>query len=440
MNYGFDSPSVITAWDVWGGIVVLPFLILLALPAFRRQSRREGDPRVYRVLVLALLAKMATSVFRYWHAFYVVGGADARQFDGQATIIATRFLHGNYATGLNNVRESNFMRFFTALIYTAVHPSALAGFFIYAWLAFWGTFFFYRAFVLAVPDGDRRAYARWLFFLPSLLFWPSSIGKESWMLFGLGIAAFGAAKMLMERTFPGIVVAATGLALAGIVRPPIAVVMGGAIVVAALVRKRRSSSARRSPLGAIATVVLLAVAVVALAGVWNRYLTQNGLRGQGIDHILTRSARETAQGDSEFAPTPATSPPRFALAVVSVLFRPFPFEANNLLALITSLEEMIILIWSLVRWRSIVQAIRSFRRSPYAAVAILYTAGSIAALSAVANFGIVARQRTLIFPMYFVLVCFAARTRKRPTGVTTTDVSLETRASREVSTAGAGSR
>ena len=34
-----------------------------------------------------------------------------------------------------------------------------------------------------LPTGDHRRYALLVFFMPSLLFWPSSIGKESWMLF-----------------------------------------------------------------------------------------------------------------------------------------------------------------------------------------------------------------------------------------------------------------
>ena len=34
----------------------------------------------------------------------------------------------------------------------------------------------------------RRRYALLVLFLPSLLFWPSSIGKEAWMTLALGLA------------------------------------------------------------------------------------------------------------------------------------------------------------------------------------------------------------------------------------------------------------
>ena len=38
-----------------------------------------------------------------------------------------------------------------------------------------------------------------IFFLPSLLFWPSGIGKEAWMTLGLGLASYGAARLLVHK-------------------------------------------------------------------------------------------------------------------------------------------------------------------------------------------------------------------------------------------------
>ena len=84
----------------------------------------------------------------------------------------------------------------TGIIYTVFRPSLPIGFLVFSWLGFLGLFWFYRAFQLAVPEGRSHTYARFVFFLPSLLFWPSSIGKEAWMMCTLGPAAFWAAKLL----------------------------------------------------------------------------------------------------------------------------------------------------------------------------------------------------------------------------------------------------
>ncbi len=399
-----------TSWDSWGAMLVGPVLFVATLPALARQARREGDRRVFWFLVAALSVKMAFSLFRWFHAFHVVEKADARSFDNFGTDIAERFLHGNFDPQLGNLYDTNFIRLFTGIVYTIIRPSVIAGFLIYAWLAFWGTFYFYRAFVLALPEGNRRSYARWLFFMPSILFWPSSIGKESWMMFGLGIAAFGAATMLARKIVPGLLIAAIGIGLAALVRAPIAALMGVGFVVGGLLRKPSHSLRQLGPIAKLATVVLFAGVLVVLGVTMRGYLARSGL-GSSFDTVVAEQQRVTSAGGSQFNAPSITSPSGLALSVVTVLFRPFLFEANTVEAAVTSIEGSLLLLVVVVRFRSILAALRSVRRTPYVAVAVVYVAGSIVALSAVANFGIIARQRTLLYPMFFVLLCVTARRR-----------------------------
>jgi hypothetical protein len=402
-------------WDQWGGMVVLPVILLVSLPMFARQARREGDSRVFWILFAFLAVKMVASTFRYLHAFHISeSGSDARQYDGQATEIALRFLDGDYTTGLSGLTESNWMRFFTALIYTALRPSVLAAFFVYAWMAFLGTYFFYRAFVLAVPDGDRRAYARWLFLLPSVLFWPSSIGKEAWMMFGLGIAAFGAAKVFRERMIPGILVCAAGLGLAAIVRVPFAAAMGVGFVVAAVIRRRESRSDRpRLPFSRLASFGVFAAISLVLISSMGEYLSRSGLSGLSVDEIIISSTDTTGQGGSEFDPSPITNPITAVTGIVTVLFRPFITEANTPEAIGAAIEGSVLALVALLRWRSFGAAIVAIRRVPYMAFALLYSAGTIFMLSAVANFGILVRTRTLLYPTVLALMCFLPSARMR---------------------------
>ena len=80
----------------------------------------------------------------------------------------------------------------------------------WAWLGFWGSYLFYRAFTIAFPEGRARSYARFMFLLPSFLFWPSSIGKEAWMICCIGMATYGVALILKHNQL-GYPVAAFGL-------------------------------------------------------------------------------------------------------------------------------------------------------------------------------------------------------------------------------------
>jgi hypothetical protein len=420
-----------STYDSWGAMLIGPVLFVLTLPALARQARREGNPRVFWILVGALAVKMCFSLFRWFHAFNVVNGADARGYDQAGTLIAVRFLNGNFDPGLESLLDTNFIRLLTGIVYTVIRPSVISGFLVYAWLGFWGTFFFYRAFVLAVPEGNRRSYARWLFFMPSILFWPSSIGKESWLIFGLGMAAFGAAKMLNERIAPGLLLAGIGVGLAALVRAPIAAVMGLGVVVGGILRR---PSRRLGELGPVAKVLSFAVfagIVLALAVVMQGYLGRSGFDDGNLETALEQSGRVTSTGGSEFTPTAMTSPVGAVVAAVTVLFRPFPFEANTAEALVTSFESLALLGLFVVRYRSVFAALRSVRRVPYVAVALVYVAGSIFGLSAVANFGIIARQRTLIYPMLLILACFLARrpgASEPPVAAPALPVSGETRA------------
>ena len=85
------------------------------------------------------------------------------------------------------------MRYFSGLAHVVTNSSEFATSLLFAWIGFWGCYLLYRAFVTAVPDGDRHRYALLILLWPSLAFWPSSIGKEAMMLFAIGVAAFGAA-------------------------------------------------------------------------------------------------------------------------------------------------------------------------------------------------------------------------------------------------------
>ena len=62
--------------------------------------------------------------------------------------------------------------------------------------------------------------------------------------------------------------------------------------------------------------------------------------------------------------------------------------------------------------RSVWASAKSLRRLPYVTFAWMYTLLSIAALSTFGNFGILARQRTLLYPVFLVLLCIKPQAKK----------------------------
>ena len=395
-------------------LFLTPVLLAASWPAFVRQARRERDQRLAQLLMLALCLKLFGSLVRYWVAIYVYDGfADALMYHDVGTNLAMRFRGGDFSTGLDSLSSTDFIRFFTGLVYTVTGSSVYAGFLLYSWLGFWGMFYLYRAFVTAVPGGNRRSYARLLFFLPSMLYWPSSIGKEAWMLFCLGLAAFGTARLLTGRPWRGLALAGTALWLGALVRPHVTGMAALALVAAYLVaRPPRRLGALGPVVKLFALIALLAVAGLLL-GKASSYLLEKGIDPQdGVSNVLGESARRTGQGGSSFnAPTAIGSPAKLPLAVVTIFFRPFPFEAHNAQVAVTALESTLLLCLTVARRRGIWQALRHPRRRPYVAFVVVYSLLFVFAFSSIANFGILARERTQVLPFFLVLLAVPAARR-----------------------------
>jgi hypothetical protein len=424
---------------LWVILFLLPILLAASWPAFLRQARRERDARLAQLLMLALVLKLFGSLVRYWIAIHVYEGvADAIQYHQVGADLARRFAAGHFDTGLSSLSSTDFIRFFTGVIYTVTGPSIYAGFLLYSWLAFWGMFFLYQAFTIAVPDGNRRSYARLLFFLPSMLYWPSSIGKEAWMLFALGLAAKGTARLLTGRTWGGLVLAGTGLWLATLVRPHV----GGMAALGLLVAYLLARPPRRlGMLGAVIKLfglaVLLVVAVVLLGQI-QRYLLDKGIDpAEGVNSVLAESARRTSGGGSGFqAPSTSTSLLGLPYATVTILFRPFPFEAHNAQAAVIALESTLLLCLTVARSRTIWRAVRHLRRWPYVAFVVVYTAGFVVAFASISNFGILVRERVQLLPFFFVLLAVpGGRRRHGPSAAPAADQQRRVDAGRQLARA-----
>jgi hypothetical protein len=405
-----------------GLMVVLflaPILVAASWPAFVRQARRERDARLASLLLLALVLKLVGSLVRYGVAIYVYdGNADAVMYHGWGEALAMKFRSGDFNPGLASLSSTDFIRFFTGVVYTVTGPSIVAGFLLYSWLAFWGMFSMYRAFTIAVPDGNKRSYARLLFFMPSMLYWPSSIGKEAWMVFALGLTAYGTARLLTGRTWRGLLVAGLGLWLATLVRPHVGGMAIMGLVAAYLFARPPRRLGAIGPVMKLFALAALVVVAVLMLGRIQSYLTEKGIDpAEGVSSVLTESARRTSTGGSGFTTTSTgTSPASIPFATITILFRPFPFEAHNAQAAITALESTVLLGLTVARRRAVGNALRPRQlvRRPYVAFIVVYALGFVVAFASISNFGILARERVQLLPFFLVLLAIPAARRRPP--------------------------
>jgi len=167
-----------------------------------RAARRDGPVIGRIVLVAAGVRVLVAPLFRYWMAFSLYGGfSDSADYHQAGVVLAPLFRHGIYRD-LGHISGTRFLEILTGQVYAFIGPTLLGGFMVFSWFSFIGCYLFYRAFRTAYPDGDGRRYALLVFFFPTMLFWPSSIGKEAFMILALGAAALGAAQLFSGPTWP----------------------------------------------------------------------------------------------------------------------------------------------------------------------------------------------------------------------------------------------
>lgn len=392
-----------------GGLIAMVAIFTITVPVAFKIGREEGDPYIRNVILVALALKTVGTILRYLVAFDLYDGrADAARYDQVGAALAEQFRQGDFDLGDASLVGTRFIEVVTGLVYTLLGTSRLAGYAMFSWFGFIGLLFAYRAFRTAVAGGDNRLYAVLVLLLPSLLFWPSGIGKEAWMMLGLGVASYGAARYLTSQR-GGITRLVLGLWAAAMVRPHVVLLFLAGLGVAAAYRPTRFERSLRSVMGPITKVVVVLGVVVAFAVVTQSSEERFGVgqerRADSLVGVRDYTTQQSTQGGSEFEATPVNSPLDFPVGFVSVLYRPFPFEARNGQMMVSAIEGVVLLGFTLKRRRSIIAGLKEWRTSPYVTVAASFMVGFVWAFSSFGNFGILVRQRVQVYPFIFVMLC-----------------------------------
>ncbi len=403
-----------SSYDIWGGLLIGPALLAVSLPFLLRVARRELDVRVGQLLIAALVLKLLAAVARYYVAIaFYDGYADALSYHDYGRELSGSIRGGDLTVNIEApLVGTGFLRWLTAFIYVFTGPSVIGGYLVLAWLGFWGLYNFYRAFTIAFPTWDRLRYALPLFLLPSMLFWPSGLGKDAWMLFTLGLAANGGARLLADRR-GGLILLAAGLGGQLLVRPHVAVLVVAGLGIAYVIRRRPVRVATLGPIKSVLIWSILGLAVVLVIAQVQRFFGLDEFTADSVDATLAESSRRTGQGGSGFATSVGGSPLHIPRAVLTVLYRPFPFEAHNFQSLLAAAEGALLLLITVLAWRRLRRIPGQLRRHPYIALCLVYTLLFCYAFGHFQNFGILTRERVQVFPFVFVLLAIPRRDQER---------------------------
>lgn len=416
---GMSAAASHLSWDTWAALVLAPVLFAVTLPVLRRSLRHDPDPSIVRLVAVALVAKMVGAVARYALTYGLYDRADATAYHESGRRLAAAFWDGRWAqvarVEVPELSGTPFINLVTGLVYIVTKPTVLGGFVVFSWLSFLGLFLFYKAIVVGFPEADHRRYAYLLFFLPSMLYWPSSIGKEAWISLGLGLASYGAALVLRHRPL-GYPVAGLGLLATAGPRPHIAVLCTVALAAAYLLRRRAWADSTLGPVGKVVGIALVLAACLGVVSKAASFFDLDEVNAGTVSSVLDYTDRQSGQGGSEFEPTRVKSPVELPNATLAVLFRPWPWEANSAQALIASAEGALLLALAVGSLPRLARLPRFVVQVPYVAYATAYTTMFIVAFSSIGNFGILTRQRTQVLPMLLVFLALPLDRRRRDGG------------------------
>lgn len=413
--------SNIVSYHVWGGLVATTVLTAVCSFVLLRLARKDPDPHLGAILVGAFVVKMLGTFLRYYVVVYALGG-DALDYHDAGAALAPAMRAFDFGAPAfetyapDAISGTVFIRLVTGAVYAVIGTSRLAGFVVFSTLGFWGLYLTFRAFRIAVPEGNHRKLALLLFLTPTLVFWPSSTGKDSWLLFSIGLTLYGAARLFTHKTL-GIPLLALGLLASALVRPHLTVLLLGGLILGRAVGRVSRQTDRgfvRRVAGKVVLIGFIAAAVVLTAGRASTFFNVDELGADSLTAILDETQRRSTQGDSAFEPPRVTSPIGLPMALVTVLYRPFPNEVHNAQQAFSALETTVLLAVTLASWRTLVRLPRFMRRYPLIAFAVVFILLFVVAFSAVGNFGILARQRSQVLPMLFMVLALpAVRARRK---------------------------
>lgn len=387
------------------GAFIVPVALLVAWLAIGRFVSQQHGPALGAVLFAGYGVRLLASVPR------MVGGADSPVYQREGLRIANslRQFQFDVATG-RSVPGTGAVRYFSGVVNVFTGSTYIATFLVFATLAFIGQVVFLLGVRSSLNDRQFRLLAIMLMLSPTLAFWPSSIGKESLALFGIGLAVFGASR-LFDRRWNGVGPVLLGFFAVGMVRPHVAMVLLAGLLVGLFARRAHTR-------GRIATHAALLVVVVVgsmwMAGASAELFGLDSLDGiSDVSAALDFAQARTSQDEARFVAARVGTATDYPWAALTVLFRPFLWEAPNALAMISALE-------STVLGMLLVRAIPGFMtqgRQLIQRAQLLYAVAFVLVFiflfSAIGNFGILSRQRAQVIPFVLLIAAFGLGAERR---------------------------
>jgi len=313
-------------------------------------------------------------------------------------VISNIDLSPNVASGSEDYDPSKNFKGLFALVTFLIPPYFHALKIGFAFFGFLGSWYFYRAVVVALGREYPPAFYL-LTFCPSIIFWSSTLGKDPLMFLFIGLYAYGGTLWLVQKRMTAFWFMGAGIFFVSLVRPWIGIIGVAVFLAASLLEKSRPWQ----------------VALIALIGglgmvhywenitqTWGDIVIAEFLqqRAKGVE-MTTQSSGGSGAALPDFEG--GSAPMIVLLVIFSGLFRPLPFDITNPFTALAAAENTIVL------WLALV-AIYRFRlvylRDPLVLWPLLFSLmwAAVYGLVVMANFGTGVRYKLQTWPFLLMVI------------------------------------
>lgn len=387
------------------GIALIVIFLVIVMWIGNAMAKTQDKAWLPRLIVWGFFAKMAGSVARFWMVTILYGSGDSYDYHDAGQFLSTTWRDFAVPVSTAGGEGTAFTEVIAGFIYAIYTPTFLGAFLIWAFLAFLGQLMFVAAFRHWFGEEKRRLYTLAVLFLPSLVFWPSSLGKDALMVFFLGLAAYGSSRLLRTYKLTSVVPIGIGLVLAAGIRPHVSAALAVSLVLA-LILGKPLPTLRGSPMRPVVLLAAVAGAVVVLGAFSTTFEVgiSESRQAQDLGGFLEDVSDRTSTGGSQIEGAAVSSPAQLPGAVITVMFRPLLYEGANAQMIMSALEGTALLVFTVWKLPQMWRNKGLLRRKAYMTMCFLYTGGFIIGFSAILNLGILARQRVQVLPMFLAFL------------------------------------
>ncbi len=415
--------------------IITPFYLMLIYFFARTVQKRKIDSQPeYRFYLYGLSVKVLGGIaLTLIYALYYQGGDVTQYYADALCLVKLQFKNpiGFFAVMFDGLSRNNYVYFdgdtgypvyfrdsATFFVVRIVWLSVLLGLtsfiaatIMIAWLSFEGVWRLYKVFVYEFPMLTREM-AIAILFIPSVFFWGSGLLKDTITLSAIGYYTFSFHNAFIRRksVLKNIIILSIAFYFVLSIKPYLVLgLLPGSLlwITSNFIAKLKGTIFK---IGYTPLLVVFA----AFFGYLLINNLSNNLGNYSLGNVLERAVitqrdlkSESYHGNSfdigEFDATIPSMLAKAPKAIAATLFRPFILEANNIVMFFSSLENLIILIFTinvLIKIR-IIGIVRYFTKHHLLTFSLMFSIFLAFAIGiSTSNFGSLVRYKIPAMPFY----------------------------------------